>query len=97
MFPFGPFFLDFGEVEVFYWARIRIPVSPESISINYVGMFEHFRKKKGFAISYIHVPFLSQSIKSVYGLKIPKYRLNTYPNLKKIQTIYGLYLTKIQT
>ena len=37
---------------------------------------------------------------SVYGLKIPKYRLNTDPNLKKVQTVttvYSLYLTKIQT
>ena len=40
---------------------------------------------------------LLRAYKSVYGLKIPKYRLNTDPNLKKIQTIYGLYLTRIQT
>ena len=38
-----------------------------------------------------------RAYKSVYRLKIPKYRLNTDPNLKKIQTKYSLHLTKIQT
>ena len=33
----------------------------------------------------------SRAYKSVYGLKILKYRLNTDPNFQKIQTIYGLY------
>ena len=39
----------------------------------------------------------SRAYKSVYGLKIPKYRLITDPNLKKIETKYGLHPTKIQT
>ena len=34
---------------------------------------------------------------SVYRLIILKYRLNTDSHLKKIQTVYGLHLTKIQT
>ena len=47
--------------------------------------------------SWNNEPSLYRAYKSVYGLKIPKYRLNTDPNLKKIQTKYGLHLTKIQT
>ena len=41
--------------------------------------------------------YISRACKSFYGLEIPKYKLNTDPNLKKIQTKYGLHLTKIQT
>ena len=42
--------------------------------------------------SWNNEPSLYRAYKRVYGLKIPKYRLNTDPNLKKIQTKYGLYL-----
>ena len=41
--------------------------------------------------------FKNRAYKSVYRLKTPKYRLNMDPNLKKLQTKYGLHLTKIQT
>ena len=44
----------------------------------------------------LHCP-TCRAYKSVYGLKILKYRLNTEPNLKKIQTKYGLHLSKINT
>ena len=53
--------------------------------------WREYAKKTGFQSQ------LCRAYKSVYGLKDSKYRLNTDPNLKKIQTIYGLYFSKIQT